>query len=123
MQDYVLYLKILCCFYLHICLVPCAIAQTTGNVSEIVSMTGEVEVFHQNIWRQAEVRQLLYQGDHVRTGENGFAKILANDGSRIHVNQNSLLILKEVAESAGVGAGQIHADQTLPLSIVPLEIR
>ena len=77
-------------------------AQDTASIAEIKSVSGKVEVLKKGeaSWAPAKVRQLLYAGDGVRTGEPGEVVILTDDGSGIQINRNSLFVLKEVASTA-----------------------
>ena len=77
-------------------------SQVTASIAEIKSLSGKVEILKKGeaSWEPAEVRQLLYAGDGVRTGEPGEVVILTDDGSGIQINRNSLFVLKEVVSTA-----------------------
>jgi tetratricopeptide (TPR) repeat protein len=78
-------------------------AQVSASKAEIKDVEGKVEVKREGqvSWESAKNGRLLYAGDAVRTGDDGKAAILSNDESRIHLNHNSLLVIKEVASTAG----------------------
>ncbi len=71
------------------------------SVAKLISVQGQVAVRRGGTdqWDPAQVSQLLYAGDAVRTGQNSRAAILCIDESQLRLNENTIVILKSIAPS------------------------
>jgi tetratricopeptide (TPR) repeat protein len=71
------------------------------SVSRLVSAQGQVAVRRSGSteWEPAQVNQLLFAGDAVRTGLNSMAAILCIDETQLKLNEKSMVILKSIAPS------------------------
>lgn len=72
-------------------------------IGKIVRSEGQVRVFKENTrqWEAAVSGTVLFQGDKVQTGGNGWAALVMNDESMIQLNRNTELWLKQTASRAG----------------------
>lgn len=79
-------------------------AQVAENAAaEVISKTGEGE-WRENItqtWTEATVSQQLVEGSHIRTGSRSKMGLLFRDQSQMRLNQNSLLIVRDVLDDSG----------------------
>jgi len=100
--------------------------RTLAGVGQIVSLEGDVAVQRagRSEWQPAHERQPLFNGDFVRTGNNGLAEILFSNGTLYRLDPNSLLEVSRphrTASSASVSmvVGEIDvstADQPAHVS-------
>jgi tetratricopeptide (TPR) repeat protein len=58
-------------------------------------------------WQKAEVNRNLFHGDAVQTGPDSRAAILCLDESQLKLNENTLLVIKNVAPSSRLGLEEI----------------
>lgn len=80
-------------------------AQVAGR---LILLQGEVSVRPSGAaWQEARLNQDLSPGDMVRTGANSRAAILCLDESQIKLNENTVLVLKNVAPSPRVRLGEV----------------
>ena len=70
------------------------------RVAKLNYVTGKVEVQRSgtNVWVLAKMNMSLYAADQVRTGKNGMAEILLDDGSFLRLKPNSMLEIIELAQ-------------------------
>jgi tetratricopeptide (TPR) repeat protein len=71
------------------------------SVGRLVSAQGQVAVRRSGSteWEPAQLNQLLFAGDAVRTGLNSMAAILCIDETQLKLNEKSMVILKSIAPS------------------------
>ncbi len=72
---------------------------------KLISFQGEVAVAQggsQN-WQKARVNQDLFVGDAIQTGADSRAAILCGDESQLKLNENTVLVLRNVAPSPRLG--------------------
>jgi tetratricopeptide (TPR) repeat protein len=88
-------------FAILLLLDPLAARAEGPAVGKLVNVQGQVAVRRSGTtqWEAAQVDQLLYAGDAVRTGPNCRAAILCLDESQIKLNENTTVILKSIAPS------------------------
>lgn len=79
-------------------------AQEAENAAaEVISKTGEGD-WRANItqpWSEASITQQLREGSHIRTGSRSKMGLLFRDQSQMRLNQNSLLIVRDVLDESG----------------------
>jgi len=77
---------------------PCAQPPAPFSAT-LVDFEGEVLVQKgaENLWLPVEKNMPLEQGDQIKTGANGFAEILVDDGSQIRREENSEITLSELS--------------------------
>ncbi len=77
---------------------PCAQPSAPFSAT-LVDFEGEVLIQKggENLWLPVEKDMPLEQGDHIKTGANGFAEILVDDGSQIRLEENSEITLSELS--------------------------
>ena len=77
-------------------------ARAADPVARIVSYTGKVEIRRAGgaTWEASRFGVELYAGDFIRTGADAKVAVLLSDESQMQLNRNSLLELKEVAQSS-----------------------
>lgn len=96
-----------------------------SNVQAATAMdiTGQVEILVDSQWTPLSEGDLVYSGDHLRTGADSSATLVFYEGSRSMISPNSDLTLSVV--NGGVGkALQVVMDQTAGTtvhSVVPLQ--
>jgi len=84
---------------------PAMAAQPAGR---LILIQGEVSVRPSGAaWQAARLNQDLHGGDTVRTGANSRAAILCLDESQIKLNENTVLVLKNVAPSPRLRLGEV----------------
>lgn len=69
----------------------------------MISKTGDGD-WRENItqaWSPASVEQKLIEGSHIRTGRRSKMGLLFRDQSQMRLNQNSLLIVRDVLDDSG----------------------
>ena len=94
-----------------------------AGVGQIVSLEGRVSVQRagKSGWSAAHARQPLFNGDFVKTGDDGVAEILFADGTLYRMDPGSLLEISQPKRASGgtdvaMVAGQIDVSTTdLPL--------
>lgn len=100
------------CFFLTTLASPGGGAQKAGN---LVMIQGEVAVRPSGaVWQAAVLNQDLWAGDMVRTGANSRAAILCLDESQLKLNENTVLVLKNVAPSPRLAPGEVAPAAQLP---------
>lgn len=70
--------------------------QDTGH--RFSSLSGEVEVLHNGVWRFAKLNTILYHGDAIKTGDESSAIIGFADLSTYLVKQNSEIVVLKPPE-------------------------
>jgi tetratricopeptide (TPR) repeat protein len=85
------------------------VAQAAAPACRLINIEGDVTVrpAGSDQWAAARRNHNLYAGDTVRTGEASRASILCRDESQIKLNENTVLILKQVAPSSRLRLGEI----------------
>ena len=80
----------------------CQPAMAADAAARIVSFTGAVEIRRAgaSAWEAGRHGLELYAGDIIRTGADARVAILLADETQMQLNRNSLLELKEVAQSS-----------------------
>lgn len=71
--------------------------------AEVISKTGDGD-WRESItqpWSAASVEQQLMEGSHIRTGSRSKIGLLFRDQSQMRLNQNSLLIVRDVLDDSG----------------------
>ena len=65
----------------------------------LIDFEGEVLIQKagESLWLPVEKDMPLEQGDHIKTGSQGFAEILVDDGSQIRLEENSEITLSELS--------------------------
>jgi hypothetical protein len=68
----------------------------SADTASFIQLSGRVEVKKVNdyVYRPADFRMPLEEGDMIRTGSNGVAEIVCPSGSRLRVNPDTLLRLE-----------------------------
>ncbi len=94
-----------------------SILEATGRarevrVARIVSLDGRVEYRRGEggPWESAGPRLALYSGDHVKTGANGSANILFDDGTHYVARPNTQFVLTHTRNEAGASEQSIQMD-------------
>ncbi len=81
-----------------------AFAQVDENAAaEVISKTGDGD-WRESVnegWSPAQVNQQLLAGTHIRTGSRSKMGLLFRDQSQMRLNQNSLLIVRDVLDESG----------------------
>ena len=77
---------------------PCAKPSTPFSAT-LIDFAGEVLIQKggESLWLPVEKDMPLEQGDHIKTGAQGFAEILVDDGSQIRLEENSEITLSELS--------------------------
>lgn len=94
--------------YLLTLTLSAATLQAHGQVvenaaAEVISKTGDGD-WRENItqeWSTTSVEQQLMEGSHIRTGSRSKMGLLFRDQSQMRLNQNSLLIVRDVLDDSG----------------------
>lgn len=94
-----------------------SILEATGRtrevrVARIVSLDGRVEYRRGEggPWESARPRLALYSGDHVKTGANGSANIVFDDGTHYLARPNTQFVLTHTRNEAGASEQSIQMD-------------
>lgn len=90
--------------FLLLCLPGLALAaQDQAAAGKLVKMKGHVEYLSSgsNAWLPPQVGQAFFNGDSVRTGENGLMALLMADETLVQLHRNSLFLFKEVPPNSG----------------------
>lgn len=87
-------------------------------VGKVVSLQGQVRVCRSGttLWEPAQVNQPLFAGDAVRTGKDSRAAILCTDESQLRLNENTTVILKNIAPSPRLQSVAPTKEQPSPAS-------
>lgn len=95
-------LSIASCLML-VCMQPLYSQAQQNMAAEVVSKegSGEWRTDLQGEWGEAGVSQQLAEGNHIRTGSRSKLGLLFRDQSQMRLNQNSLLIVRDVLDEAG----------------------
>lgn len=77
---------------------PCAKPLAPFSAT-LIDFEGEVLIQKggESLWLPVEKDMPLEQGDHIKTGSQGFAEILVDDGSQIRLEENSEITLSELS--------------------------
>jgi len=77
---------------------PCAKPPAPFSAT-LIDFEGEVLIQKggESLWLPVEKDMPLEQGDHIKTGSQGFAEILVDDGSQIRLEENSEITLSELS--------------------------
>jgi tetratricopeptide (TPR) repeat protein len=89
---------------------PGAATAQSPLAGKLINFQGQVAVARgggQN-WGKAEVNQDLFVGDAVQTGPDSRAAILCVDESQLKLNENTVLVLKNVAPSPRLGMAAVQ---------------
>ncbi|MEX2130759.1 MAG: tetratricopeptide repeat protein [Pseudohongiellaceae bacterium] len=86
-----------------VCLCPLSTEAQQNFAAEVVSREGEGEwrTDIQAEWAEAGVTQQLSEGNFIRTGSRSKLGLLFRDQSQMRLNQNSLLIVRDVLDEQG----------------------
>src|SRR6185369_16286818 len=76
----------------------------TGDAGSVVSLEGTVDIGRAGTFSPAEVGSAIRQGDTIRTGTPGRARLLFVDDSVINIGDGSTLVIDETVFNAGTGA-------------------
>ena len=69
---------------------------------KIINVRGNVEVSKQpNVWTPIKAGQLLWPGNTIQTGSDGWAAVLLSDETLLQLNRDSRFTLNEVAPTSG----------------------
>jgi tetratricopeptide (TPR) repeat protein len=101
-----------------------AFAADAIPAGKIVNIRGNVEVSTQaDVWTPVKAGQLLWPGNTIQTGANGWAAVLLSDETLVQLNRNSRFTLTEVAPKSGWQrlAGIIPVRQMVATSWYKLE--
>ncbi|GAP14118.1 uncharacterized protein conserved in bacteria [Longilinea arvoryzae] len=96
---------------------------TNVQAATAMDIKGQVEIFIDSSWVPLSEGDLVYSGDHIRTGADSSATLVFYEGSRTVISPNADLTLSVVNGGAG-RALQVVMDQTAGTtqhSVVPLQ--
>lgn len=91
---------------LYILQIGCSVASTKAepiNAAKIIQQSGQNQ-WRANItspWAATNIKQGFTEGSHVKTGQQSKVALLFRDDSQLRLNQNSLLIIKDVLNKQG----------------------
>ncbi|MCX5887993.1 MAG: FecR family protein, partial [Deltaproteobacteria bacterium] len=76
---------------------------------KLINLQGSVAVAlaGSQVWQPGKLNQDLFVGDAVQTGPDSKAAILCVDESQLKLNENTLLVLNNVAPSARLGYAEV----------------
>ncbi len=76
---------------------------------KLINLQGSVAVAPagSQVWQPAKLNQDLFIGDAIQTGPDSKAAILCVDESQLKLNENTLLVLNNVAPSARLGYAEV----------------
>ncbi|HET7776773.1 MAG TPA: FecR family protein, partial [Azospira sp.] len=85
-----------------LCLSPLLVNAATSSAS-VVSLqgSGDFKAADKSDWQRVSVKQPLFHGDFVRTGDLSQMALLFSDNTQLRLNQNSQLQIKSVGDSQG----------------------
>ncbi|MGE5280491.1 MAG: FecR domain-containing protein [Deltaproteobacteria bacterium] len=86
-------------------MVAAGAARSAAVTGKIAALSGSVKVRRVKalFWENAEAGQQVAQGDSVRTGKDGQAKIAFGDGNFLFVKKNSVVIIDALARDEASG--------------------
>jgi tetratricopeptide (TPR) repeat protein len=101
-----LFLLLLCC--------PAGFCGTSDiPVGRLINPQGLVGVLPSGklSWEEAKNDQALFAGDSVRTGQDSRVSILCIDETQLKLNENTVVVLKNIAPSAAMGVSYSEAQK------------
>lgn len=75
------------------------VAQIMEETAKFIFITGDVQVKKANlyVWKQADYRVSLNEGDLIRTAPNSHAKIEFNDGTIVDISSDSMVRVEKIS--------------------------
>jgi len=80
-------------------------ASGVGMTGTVVAVSGAVKVRRVKalFWENAKATQEIAEGDHIKTGRDGQAKIEFDDGNFLYIKKNSVVIVEVLDRDASTG--------------------
>ncbi len=72
-----------------------------SSLSIITKLTGKAELLKDKKWISLKQRAIVKINDHLKTGKKSRIELTFSDGSRLRMNENTDIILKETKKGAG----------------------
>lgn len=96
-------------FILVACVALPGVRAASPLAGKLLNFQGHVSVSPggSGAWLPARINQELYRGDAIKTGTTSRAAILCVDESQIRLNENTILVLKNIAPSPRLHPGMI----------------